>query len=211
MYLDNSKEYQTVWQLAHNWTGLDQTKSDPNVLSVDLKEMIHRLMHAAFNQAIVIRTRRRAFFIDESFLSNVFDFSHVRKFLNCLRHDEFNMKYLDSIYVKRGDVLRWCQNEFFSPPSIWKVVQLTDSNVSEDDANAQWCKRLTDRQRRVITCLEIAKHLWLENSNLSYEEVYNHSLMMQLDNPRAFTSLESFKTWTREFAPKAAKMQGRRK
>ncbi len=44
MYLDNSKEYQTVWQLAHDWTGIDQTKSDPNVLSVELKNTIHQIM-----------------------------------------------------------------------------------------------------------------------------------------------------------------------
>lgn len=86
MYLDNSKDYQTVWQLAHNWTELDQIKSDPKALSVDLKDAIHRLMHAAFNGAIKIRTRRRAFFIDESLLSDIFDFSHVRKFLKCFKN-----------------------------------------------------------------------------------------------------------------------------
>lgn len=33
MYLDNSEEFQTVWQLAHNWVNADPDTSDVNSLS----------------------------------------------------------------------------------------------------------------------------------------------------------------------------------
>jgi hypothetical protein len=46
MYLD-SKDYQTVWQLAHNWTGADPDKNSTDEIPTELKEAIHRLMHAA--------------------------------------------------------------------------------------------------------------------------------------------------------------------
>lgn len=177
MYLDSKEDYQTVWQLAHNWVDADSVRSDPTALSNDLKEALHRLMSASINRNISVRTRRMKIFTDETFLSLVLDIRHLRRFWKCRRNNEFDKAYLDLIYLKRGDVLRWCQNEFFSPLSIWKVEQLADSNISDDDENAQWRKRLTDRQRRVITCLEIAKHLWLKNSDLAYEEVYNHPIM----------------------------------
>lgn len=210
MYLD-SKDFQTVWQLAHNWVGVSPDKSDPNALSAELKEAIHRLMSAAMNRAISVRTRKFGFFTDESFFSFIFEFHHFRRFWKCLRGDVFDKTYLDSIYLKRGDVLRWCQNEFLPPPPIWKSEQISGTaNDESDDENAQWHKRLTDRQRRVITCLEIAKRIWQENPVLFYEDVYNHPDLIKQDKPRTFT-LDSFKRWAREFAPEAAKAAGRRK
>lgn len=77
MYLDNTKEFQTVWRLTHNWVGADPDKSNPLALSTELKEVIHRLMHAILNQVIPVRTKNRAFFIEESFLATVIDFVHV--------------------------------------------------------------------------------------------------------------------------------------
>jgi len=66
MYLD-SKDYQTVWQLAHNWVGADSEKSDPLQLSDELKHSIHRLMSAAINQTIPSRTMRISGHRDRSF------------------------------------------------------------------------------------------------------------------------------------------------
>lgn len=210
MYLD-SNDFQTVWRLAHNWVGANPDKSDPNALSAELKEAIHRLMSAAISRAISIRTRRMIFFEDDSFFSLFFDFRHLKNFRKCLRGGEFNKAYLDSIYIKRGEVLRWCQNEFLTPPPIWKLELITGgANDESDDETAQWHKRLTDRQRRVITCLEIAKRIWKDNPALFYEDVYNHPDMIHQDKPRTFT-LDSFKKWTRELAPEAAKAAGRRK
>lgn len=209
MYLD-SKDFQTVWQLAHNWVDANPGETDTSALPAELKESIHRLMHAGLNQAISLRTRKRGFFFEESLLASIVDFGHFRKFIKCIRQDEFDKAYLDSIYVKRSDILRWCQNEFLSPPPIWKADQVTDSNSIDDDENAQWHRKLTDRQRKVITCLEIAKRIWQENPSSFYEDIYSHPDLIKQDKPRIFT-LDSFKKWTREFAPEAAKAAGRRK
>jgi hypothetical protein len=73
MYLDSKEDYQTVWQLAHNWVDADCGKSDPTALSNDLKETIHRLMSASINRNISVRTRRMIFLTDDSFLSFVFE------------------------------------------------------------------------------------------------------------------------------------------
>ena len=64
MYLD-TKDFQTIWRLAHNWVGADPETSDPARLSIELKEVILRLMHASLNQVISVRTRNRAFFFEE--------------------------------------------------------------------------------------------------------------------------------------------------
>ncbi len=164
MYLD-TKDFQTVWQLAHNWVGVDSTKSDQSELSTDLKETIHRLMAAALNRTISIRTRRMAFFIDDSFWSTILELHHFRRFMKCLRGDVFDKAYLNSIYVKRSDVLRWCQNEFLAPPPVWQPAETNPESVPgneslEDDEETGWYQSLTEKRRKRVVCLEMAKKLW---------------------------------------------------
>ena len=83
MYLD-SKDFQTVWKLAHDWVNTDPNKSDLNSLSPDLMQAIHRLMGAMLNRDISARTKRMTIFQDESFPSFIFDFHHYLKFARCL-------------------------------------------------------------------------------------------------------------------------------
>lgn len=212
MYLD-SKDFQTVWRLAHNWVGADADSSDPVSLSPELKDAIHRLMSAAINRAIPIRTRRFIIFMDDSAISLMLDFLHLRRFWKCLRKDVFDKAYLDSIYMKRSDVLRWCQNEFLPPPPIWRVQDAhvsVSSHDSDEDEPADWYNDLTEKRKLRIACLEMAKKLWRINPEQSYEEVYRHPIMKQYGNPEVF-SLSAFKRWARPFAPDAAKTGGKPK
>ncbi len=211
MYLD-SKDYQTVWQLAHNWVGTDPIKSDPHLLSNESKHAIHRLMSAAINRAIPSRTRRLQLFMDDSLLTLIFDFRHFRKFGKCLRNDEFDKAYLSSIYLKRGDVLRWCQSEFFLPPPIWQIENLNalkfDEHIDDsDDDKDKWYDKMSDRRKQRIACLEIAKQLWKENPELSYKEVHSHPAMTRYGYGKSF-SFDTFKKWARPYASEPAKQGG---
>ncbi len=217
MYLD-SNDYQTVWRLAHNWVDADPDQSNPDALSDELKNSIHRLIHAAMNRALPSRTKRFVLLMDDSFLSLVFDFHHFRKFRRCLRADEFDKAYLESIYLKRGDVLRWCQSEFLAPPPIWQVTIPSTlksderPNELEDDADDdkdKWYEKISERRKQRITCLEIAKQLWKENPELSYREVYSHPTMTRYGYGASFT-FETFKKWARPFASEYAKQGGKK-
>lgn len=211
MYLD-SKDYQTIWQLAHNWVGAEPEKTDLNSMDEDLKHSIHRLMSAAVSRAIPSRTRRLLLFMDDSFFTLVFDFRHFRRFSKCLRHDVFDKAYLNSIYLKRGDVLRWCQSEFLAPPPIWKVVELDTPKSNEqlddsDDDKDGWYDKISDRRKQRIACLEIAKQLWKENPELSYKAVHEHQSMTRYGYGKSF-SFDTFKKWARPYASEFAKLGG---
>jgi hypothetical protein len=215
MYLD-SKDYQTVWQLAHNWVGANPVESDPSALPAELKEAIHRLMLAALNQAISIRTRKWSFFVDDTFMSFIIDFGHFKKFRKCARYDEFDKAYLDSIYVKRSDVLRWCQNEFLTPPPIWQPAEINSQtpaqdNDAEEDEETGWYENLSGKRKQRVACLEMAKRLWEIKEKQTYGEVFNHPQMLLYCKPSAFSSLRAFKVWAGEFAPEYAKNGGREK
>lgn len=44
MFLDDNPDYQTVWQLAHNWANADPNETDTDAISPKLKEHIIRLI-----------------------------------------------------------------------------------------------------------------------------------------------------------------------
>lgn len=211
MYLD-SKDYQTVWQLAHNWVGVDPVTSESEQISDELKNAIHRLMHAAINQVIPSRTRRFILFMDDSFFTMVVDFRHSMKFRKCLRKDEFDKVYLNSIYLKRGDVLRWCLSEYLIPPPIWQVADfgIVKSNELIDDSDDDkdgWYDKIPERRKQRIACLEIAKQLWKDNPELSYKAVHEHPAMTRYGYGKSF-SFDTFKKWARPYASEFAKQGG---
>lgn len=211
MYLD-SHDYQTIWKLAHNWNGVDPETTDENNLPLDLKATIQRIMGAVDQRRLTLRNRRFKVFMDESLFIYLIDFFHHRKFNKCLRSDIFIKSYLDSLYVRRAEVLNWCQKDFLTPPPIWQlekpVINSEDKYDSSDDENEGWYNDLSDRRKQRVVCLDMAKKLWLINSEQSYEEIYNHPTMKQFGNPNVF-SLEAFKKWSRPFASEYAKTGGR--
>lgn len=211
MYLQ-SQDYQTIWKLSHNWSGVELGEPNTENLSQDLKTTIQRIMNAAILGRITVRNKRGQIFWDDSVFTLVFDFSHYRKFGKCLRHDIFDPVYLDSLYVKRPEVLSWCQKDYLSQPPIWSLdlekAVLVNSYDASDDENHNWYDGLTESRKKRVACLEIAKKLWLSDENQTYEEIYSHQIMKQFGNPSSF-SFDAFKKWARPFAPEEAKIGGR--
>lgn len=202
MYLD-SKDYQTVWRLAHNWVGADPDKSDPNALSIELKETIHRFMSAAINHAISIRTRRMGFFTDDSFSSYIIEFHHFRKFSKCLRGNEFNKAYLDAIYLKRGDVLRWCQNEFLAPPPFWAEQKPSVPGESTNIANKFFLEnRIRDDRLDKLVCQAIARTLWQIDPNIHPAHMAKSKFIQRYGNGKLYTDENTVKNWIAEVDPR---------
>lgn len=212
MHVENSPDFKTVWQLAHNWIEADPDKTDPSAISTELRIAIHRLMHAMSTKEITARWKGLRIFRDDSFLSSVFDLYHDFKFYRCLRNNRFDKHYLDNLYAKRNEVINWCIDVArLDPPSCWAAISLQTSQSTEtDEENKNWYDELTERRRKKTGCLELAKKLWEENPDQSYDQIYNHSIMRQYGNPSVFTK-DSFQDWAKEYASEFAKKGGRRK
>lgn len=119
MYLDID-DYRTVWQLAHDWAGQDSQDNTASVPSTEVKKAIHRILVAIINKLISVRTSSIVIFDDDSFLGFVFDIRHYLKVRACQRKNRFDKKYLDSLYVWRPEVIRWCKNDLLPIPPCWQ-------------------------------------------------------------------------------------------
>ena len=185
MFLDGG-DFQTVWRLAHNWVNADPDTSDVNSLSPELIQAIHRLMIAMRNRDIAARTKRTAFFQDDSFLSIIFDFYHYLKFRNCLTIGKFDKAYLDSLYVRRGDVLSWCDKERIASPALWasknpSIEQKIDPELQEDetidsessatDAEASQQREAAHaRHQPTVDLKQGCIRYWLQHQNYSNDQ-----------------------------------------
>jgi hypothetical protein len=214
MHVENNPDFKTVWQLAHNWVNADPDKTNPNEISPELRIAILRLMRAIANQEITARQNGWKILTDDSFFSQLRDFLNMNnlKLIQCLRNDKFNKAYLDGIYVMRNEVVNWCNDVMRLPiPPCWALSeQQSAETLNLDEENKNWHDEMTDRRRKITGCLELARKLWEENPNLSYDQIYSHPVMRQYGNPSVFTK-DSFQDWAKVYASEFAKKGGRRK
>ncbi len=215
MHIKNNPDFKTVWQLANDWAGKEPDKTDLNAISPELRIAIDRLIRAIGSREISARWKGYRIFFEDSFLSTIFDFRHTIWFYLFLMHNKLSKDYLDNLYVKRNEVITWCDKvALLDPPPCWAIKKLSDSEnvivALEDEDNTGWYDRLTEQRKKKVACLELAKKLWKENPNQTYEEIHNHSIMKQYGNPSVF-SPDSFQKWANEFSSEFAKKGGRRK
>ncbi|WP_292995245.1 hypothetical protein [Nitrosomonas sp.] len=178
MFLDDKKNFQTVWQLAHSWVGIDPIETDANAIPQEVRSAIHLLMFAIRKNEISVRTRQRLIFVDDSVISLAAEALHYKKIDSCLKQDQFNQKYLDSLYVKRNEILDWCAKIYCEPPSCWVPKHLSDGRVTRNAARnnlstedkvdtSQQREAAYDRHKPVENLKKDCIHYWLQHQSYS--------------------------------------------
>jgi len=178
----NGRDFKTIWQLAHDWVGADPDKTDTNAVSPELQEVIHRLMLASFNEEISIRTEECLIFDKGYYINTIFNNFHFRKFKQYLKNDKFDKDYLDSLYIKRNEVLNWCAEIIYhDPPPCWASKYLSNEQVTHEDANNHQAREEKDdtfQQREAaykrheprVRLKQDCIHYWLQHQNYSNKQ-----------------------------------------
>ncbi len=204
MFLDDNPDYQTVWQLAHNWADADPDKTDTNAISPKLRENIIRLMLAIRNKKISARTRKRSIFIDDSVISLIVDTPHYLKTLSCLLKDAINKSYLDSLYIKREEVIDLCIRSHYDPPSCWMPKYLPDGQIITKEAkNYRPANEIEDR----IRCQAIASALWELDPAIHPIHMVRSKIIQQIGNGRTYDD-ETVKEWIKNVDPQKKRKKG---
>lgn len=214
MHVENNPDFKSVWQLAHDWAGEKPDQTDPAAISPRLRLAIDRLIRAIGSKEITARWKGRRILIDDSFLSFIFDIRHAIKLYCWVMYNKFSKDFLDNLYVKRNEVITWCEKvALLDPPPCWshKKLAATDQakyeSVDPDDENNCWYDKISERRRQRIVCIELAKQLWERDQNLSYEEMQKHPIMQQFGYSSTFSS-KPFKNLVRIVASESAQMPG---
>jgi hypothetical protein len=216
VFVNNKQEFLSVWATAHVWAQLPQVSTDINNLPAPVLADIDTLLLAYVRDEISLRTSYGYRVLGHTVLQTLFglDEDYERISDQLYRKKPLDASYLDTIYVRRSELLHWCEKEYREPPACWtpQFLKVAEKPLPEDVEEAEgdgWLDQLTERRRRIVACLEVARHLWEKNSKLSYEDVYNHPLLAQT-GLRVYFTFDSFKKWARRVASDEAKRGGRR-
>ena len=204
MFLDG-EDFKSVWQLSHNWAGEDPNITDVNAISPKLKTAIHRLMHAMAIHEISARSSKRLIFEDNSLWTFITDFIHYLKFYRCLRKDKFNKDYLDNLYVKRYEVIRWCINvALIDPPPCWATKRLPYESISTKETKNY---RPADENEDRIRCQSIASALWELDAAIHPLHIVQSTIIQRLGNGRNYSE-ETIKGWIKSVDPQKDRKKG---
>lgn len=198
MHLDENPDYETIWKLAHNWADVDPEESDENTLSPELKQYVHRLLEAVDRQDISVRNNFRKIFVDESFISFIADFFHVIKIKSHLKSNKSNKIYLDSLYVKRSEVLNWCINDArLDPPPCWAPKQLANEKLTNTNTkNYRPVNEIEDR----IRCQVIAGTLWELDPTIHPNHIARSKILQRIGNGGQY-EIETVTDWIAQIDP----------
>lgn len=197
MYLDNNPDYQTVWQLAHNWADADPDETDISAIPPKLREHIIRLMIAIRNRKISVRTRSGAIFADNSIITFIYDLPHYVKTLTCLIWSVFNKSYLDSLYVKREEVIDLCIKSYCDFPPCWVPKRLSYELITTKEAKNY---RPADETEDRIRCQAIASTLWELDATIHPQYIVTSKIMKRFGNGKQYSD-ETLKGWIAEVDP----------
>ncbi len=150
MLLDNEKEYLTVWKLAHHWVGADSHQTDTSTISIDVKNMIHRLLQAIKEKRISAQTKRWFILLDDSISTSPLDFYHRIKLYQCLKRNKFNKPYLDCLYVKRNEVIDLCIKAYYDFPPCWSLEDFPTEQTINSETKNYLADKATDTKSNVI-------------------------------------------------------------
>lgn len=212
-FLKNKREFLSIWEIAHAWEGLDPANADSTNPTEGIRHWANKIILGYFRKELTLRKQSGYRVLPEDLFLLVFNLNRYRKRLgDCIFKGTFDKELLQNTYVMRSEILAWCAKEFIEPPAVWALPHQQSSPAAaeiEDEDKDGWYAQLTDRRKKIVAGLEIAKHLWQQDKTRSYEDVFDHSLMNHTGFRSVF-SFESFKKWARPFAPEEAKRGGRR-
>ncbi|MCP5246829.1 MAG: hypothetical protein H6937_13110 [Burkholderiales bacterium] len=198
MYLENNPDYMTIWQLAHKWINADPDETDTETISPKLREHIIRLVIAIRNRVITARTRHGVIFENYSFFTVLGDLPHYHKTLRCLIRGVYDKSYLDSIYVKRDEVIDFCIKCYYDLPQCWMPKQLNYESITTKENNKY---RPDDETADRVRCQAIASALWELDSDIHPTHLVRSKILQRFGNGRIYRE-DTLKRWIAEVDPK---------
>ena len=117
-------EFDTIWRVAHKWVDQDPNTNNIESLQDLVKIRIQRLARAVIKGKLSLRKSNGVPALDSGF---IFSITLEREIFwplrNCYVKEKFDQSLLDSVYVSRAEILRWCEAEYLSPPHFgWKIT-----------------------------------------------------------------------------------------
>ncbi len=204
-------EFRSIWEVAHNWSGLDPNQSSSDSLPDDVKEHILRIVWAYLRKHVALRKVRwgRSWRIPEEDFHLFLVFFNINRtrvrLLRAIQNSKFDKLLFDGIYVMRADILKWCYAEYLDPPPMWRKEVPPPENTSKKPNGRHYDEDI-DKNR----CQAIAMTLWDFDPNIHPAHMARSYAVRKYGNGDRYVDEDTVKNWIAEVDPiKSSRKPGR--
>lgn len=198
MFLE-SKDFLTIWDIAHRWAGYDADATEPQSLPEDAKYWIHKVVFGYFSKDLVLRRKNGKRVLDEDiYLLLVFNVTPWRSRLwECLTRDVFDKDFLNSLYVMRSQIITWCAKEHIDPPAFWTALRPEAEPAGKPTIN----NRRKDEEIDRLVCQAIARSYWDIDPQIHPAHMAKAKAIRLYGNGKQYKDPDTVKGWILEVDP----------
>lgn len=117
-----------------------------------------------------------------------------RSILFHARH-KIDKKLLDSLYISRAEVLKWCNDEYLALPQFW----LEDNQLSKIPEKAKDAPA-SKRDKAEATCRAYAQLLWMIDPKIHPKHIAESETLKRLENVKGFQA-DTTRQWIIDLDP----------
>jgi hypothetical protein len=120
------------------------------------------------------------------------------KLLEMVVQGRFEQTILDSLFVTRSEVLRWCEEDFLTPPAIWAPGAKTTGGAEvQKVAVGRHREEAIDK----LLCQAIARTLWDIDPQIPPAHMIKHKAILKYGNAGLYEDDDTIRGWIVEFDP----------
>lgn len=191
-------DFRSVWDIAQLWAGYARGANGTE-LPEPVLDKLQKLIWAFARKQISLRTRTGKWVPDEPMYLVLLDLNKPRaQLLEMLAQQRFDEAILDSLFVTRSEVLKWCEEDFLTPPAIWAPAAGTGGVVeAQKVAVGRHREEAIDKQ----LCQAIARTLWDIDPQIPPAHMIKHKAIQRYGNAAQYEDDDTIRGWIVEFDP----------
>ena len=198
-------EYESIWKVAHKWADVDPDKSNPEALNEFVKTRTQMIARAVLKGELSLRNANNIPMQDSYWLINmIFEYWVFWPLRDCYRHNRFNKKILDSHYISRSELFRWCEANYLSFPNFW-----IDDNLVSKIPDALKNKPASKRDKDKAACRALAQLLWRIDPRIAPKHMIESKIFQDIGNALDYKDDKTIKGWIADLDPLKADRDGR--
>ena len=193
-------DFRSIWELAHLWAGVHPESTESAKLPDDVIDRLQKLIWAFLRKKIGLRRKSGNRVIQDDMWLFIFNVNRTRVRLgNIVTTHEFDKEFLSSLFVMRGEILKWCDGEFLTPPAIWAPESV--GAVGGTAENRSVGGRHKDDELNKQLCQAIARTLWDFDSQVHPAHMAKHKAILRYGNGALYKDEETVCNWIAEVDP----------
>ncbi|MGZ3974327.1 MAG: hypothetical protein ACXWAT_10120 [Methylobacter sp.] len=199
------EEFKTIWEIAFLWEGAQPPDNDPSNIPDGVRKKIEKLIWAFREDQLKLRDADGQYVYDGKDLLDFLFLNQARKQLRkCYKQKNYPKSVLDNFFIKRSDLLKWCQEDFTTLPEFW----VEDASKPMRDAALQpkqlFGRHINQEQDKQL-CQSIAQALWDLDPNIHPAHMAKSWAILKYGNGNHYKGkdedFDTIKKWIKEVDP----------